>query len=203
MTSLVGLLWFQNNAVEEPFGPWRDAIAGTRIYDDVISGNWKNENGVLTSNDQICIVKLEDDLPESYDVHVKVTRISGGHSIALFFRASSSIGSAELDAWNEGLAGVQNIGGEDLTKGYGFRFSLENGRAYELLIEVRPKRVRMSVDGVFQKEFEITGKTMEPPAPWEWNFKAHPAALALGSYMSPTRFEDVHWRIVNPSGEER
>lgn len=178
-------------------GPWRDASAGTRIYEDVISGDWKNEDGVLTSNEQICIVKLEDDLPESYDARMKFTRLAGADSVALFIRANTTTGSAELDAWREGLAGVQIIGGEDLTKGYGFRFPLENGRSYELFVEVRPDLVRMSVDGVLMKEFDLTGKYIHPPAPWEWDSVARPAALAIGSYMSPTRFEKVEWRSLD------
>ncbi len=196
----VGLSWaaWPRDAKPPPQpGPWRDASAGTRIYEDVISGDWKNEDGVLTSNEQICIVKLEEDLPESYDVRMKFTRLGGMDSVALFIRANTTTGSAELDAWREGLAGVQLIGGEDLTKGYGFRFPLENGRSYELFVEVRPDLVRMSVDGVLMKEFDLTGKYIHPPAPWEWNPVARPAALAIGSYMSPTRFEKVEWRSLD------
>lgn len=195
-----GLSWaaWPRDAMPPPQpGPWRDASAGTRIYEDVISGDWKNEDGVLTSNEQICIVKLEEALPESYDVRMKFTRLGGIDSVALFIRANTTTGSAELDAWREGLAGLQLIGGEDLTKGYGFRFPLENGRSYELFVEVRPDLVRMSVDGVLMKEFDLTGKYIHPPAPWEWNPVARPAALAIGSYMSPTRFEKVEWRSLD------
>jgi serine/threonine protein kinase len=198
-------LWFwPEKAVPESSpqpqpGPWRDAIAGTRFYEDVISGDWQNEDGILSSNEQISIVKLENDLPESYDVRMKFTRLSGEHSVALFFRANGTTGSAELDAWREGLAGVQLIDGEDLTKGYGFRFPLQNGRAYELLVEVRPNLVRMTVDGVFQKEFDLTGKILRTTAPWEWDSVARPVALGLGSYMSPTRFEKVEWRAMSAS----
>jgi hypothetical protein len=190
-------VWPEDNALQP--GPWRDAIAGTRVYEDVISGDWQNEDGILSSNEQISIVKLENDLPESYDVRMKFTRLSGEHSVALFFRANGTTGSAELDAWREGLAGVQLIDGEDLTKGYGFRFPLQNGRAYELLVEVRPNLVRMSVDGVFQKEFDLTGKILRTTAPWEWDSVARPVALGLGSYMSPTRFEKVEWRATSAS----
>ena len=182
-------------------GPWRDAIAGTRIYEDVIGGDWKNEDGVLTSNEQVCILKLEDEMPEAYDVRMKFTRMGGMDSVALFARANSTTGSAELDAWREGLAGVQMIGNVDLRTGYGFRFPLENGRTYELLVEVRPNLVRMSVDGVFQKEFDLAGQFIHPPSPWEWDSVARPAALAIGSYLSPTRFEKVEWRQLDLPGK--
>ncbi len=195
----VGALWImksQEKTPEAQFGPWRDAIAGARIYEDVIGGDWKNDKGILSSNDQICAIILERDLPESYDARMKFTRLSGEYSVALFFMANDTTGSVELDAWAEALAGVQMIDDEDLKKGYGFRFPLENGRSYELLLEVRPDLLRVSVDGVFQKEFDITGKKLNTTLPWEWNSRARPAALGVGSYMSPTRFERVEWRAV-------
>ncbi len=179
------------------FGPWRDAIAGVHIHNDNFGGDWKNEDGVLTSNEAICVMAIEKDLPPSYDARMRFTRLSGEHSVTLFFRVpNGTIGSAELDAWAEALAGVQVIQNETLQAGYGFRYPIENGRSYELLVEVRPNVVRMSVDGVFQKEFDITGKILHPPIPWQWDPFTRPAALAVGSYESPTRFEKVEWREV-------
>lgn len=183
-------------------GPWRDAIAGAHIHNDNFGGDWTRDGGILTSNDAICILSLEKDLPEHYEVRMKFTRLSGEHSVTLFFRSDWSVGSAELDAWDEGLAGVQMISGSSLQDGYGFRYPLENGRSYELLVEVRPGSVRMSMDGVFQKEFDTAGKFLSPPTPWNWNPIDRPAALAIGSYQSPTRFEKVEWRelgiVKNP-----
>lgn len=175
-------------------GPWTDAIAGAHIHNDNFGGDWTRDGGVLTSNDAVCILSLEKELPEHYEVRMKFTRLSGEHSVTLFFRSDWSVGSAELDAWDEGLAGVQMISGASLQDGYGFRFPLENGRSYELLVEVRPGLVRMSVDGVFQKEFDIVGKFLSPPSPWNWDPIDRPTALAIGSYRSPTRFEKVEWR---------
>lgn len=203
----VGTLWILNSqkkTISEQFGPWRDAIAGARIYDDVVGGDWKNDKGILSSNDQICAIILEHELPESYDVRMKFTRLSGEFSVALFFMANGTTGSVELDAWAEALAGVQMIDDEDLKKGYGFRFPLENGRSYELLLEVRPNLARVSVDGVFQKEFDLAGKKLSITSPWEWDSRARRAALGVGSYMSPTRFERVEWRsvtLVQPSSK--
>lgn len=206
LLALVGLVavtgfvaWPQPQVQTEEYhiGPWRDAVAGTRIYEDVISGDWKNEDGVLTSNEQICIVKLEDDMPPEYDVQMRFIRLNGIHSVALFFSMAGSTASAELDAWREGLAGVQTIDGEDLRSGYGFRFPMENGRAYELLLEVRAGLVRMSVDGILMKEFVTEGKPVSTPIEWEWRPTDRPAALAIASYMASTRFEKVEWRTVS------
>ncbi len=180
-------------------GPWRDAIAGTRIREDVISGDWVYASGTLTSGADICIVKLEQDLPASYDVRMVFTRNSGVYSVGLFFAAGGMVASAEIDSWGEELAGVQTINGEDLRNGYGFRFPLTNGRRCELLLEVRRDTVRITLDGELKKTFAIAGKTLGVTDPWMWNPKSRPAALAIGSYQSPTRFESVEWREV-PQG---
>jgi len=178
-------------------GLWHDGLAGVRVYEDVIGGDWrKDAKGVLTSNEQICSVILEKELPEFYDVRLRFTRLSGMHSVALFFKAAATLGSCDLDGWSEGLSGVQMIGEKSLMDGYGFRFPLENGRSYEMLVEVRPGRVRVSVDGEMKKEFDIAGQPLSIPIPWGWNSTDRRFALGIGSYESPTRFDQVEWREV-------
>jgi hypothetical protein len=200
---LVGALAMMNwNAAPgEVTGEWRDAAAGTRIWEDVLRGDWRNDNGVLTSGTDICIVKLEDELPEAYDVRLRVTRLSGQYSMALFFRSGGRMATVELDAWKEGLAGVQMINGQDLTSGYGFRFPLVNGEPHDLLVEVRPGEVRVSVDGQFKKTFVTKDLPMEITPAWELGPTTRRMALALGSYQSPTRFEQVEWRPVSSTNE--
>jgi len=193
-----GAWWHISHPEQAPsaieFSPWRDALAGVRIYDDVINGGWSKDKGVLTSNGNICSVILEREMPASYDVRLRFTRLSGMHSVGLFFTANSSVGVCDIDAWNEGLAGVQMISGQSLMDGYGFRFSLENGRSYEMLVEVRRDEVRVSVDGEFKKVFAIKGKTLDVPEPWGWKTAGRRLALGVGSYQSATRFDKVEWR---------
>lgn len=196
---LVGALAMMNwdSAPAEVTGEWRDAAAGTRIWEDVLRGDWRNENGVLTSGAEICIVKLEDELPEAYDVRLRITRLSGQYSTALFFRSGGRMATVELDAWKEGLAGVQMINGQDLTSGYGFRFPLVNGEPHDLLVEVRPDEVRVTVDGEFKKTFITKDLPMAITPAWELGPTTRSMALAVGSYQSPTRFEHVEWRAVD------
>ena len=196
---LVGALAMMNwdSAPAEVTSEWRDAAAGTRIWEDVIRGDWRNDNGVLTSGAEICIVKLEDELPEAYDVRLRITRLSGQYSTALFFRSGGRMATVELDAWKEGLAGVQMINGQDLTSGYGFRFPLVNGEPHDLLVEVRPDEVRVSVDGEFKKTFVTKDLPMAITPAWELGPTTRSMALAVGSYQSPTRFEQVEWRVVD------
>ncbi|MBL9130424.1 MAG: serine/threonine protein kinase [Verrucomicrobiaceae bacterium] len=193
---IAGALIWPREETPPPPGPWQDAAAGTRIFEDVFSGSWKNENGVLTSGPEICVVKLENDMPESYDVRMTFTRLGGVHSVALFFRCDGQISAVDLDAWGEGLAGMQEIDGRDLRAGYGFRYSLVNGERHELLVEVRPGLVRVTVDGEFKKAFDTAGKTLTITPAWEWDARVRRLALGIGSYQSPTRFEKVEWREV-------
>ena len=195
-------LWPESPAPTEVPGEWRDAAAGTRIWEDVLSGDWRSENGVLTSGPNICVVKLEDELPESYDVRLRLTRLTGQYSMALFFRSGGRMASVELDAWKEGLAGVQLINGQDLRSGYGFRFPLVNGEPHELFVEVRPDEVRVSVDGALKKTFVTRDLPMSITPVWELGPNPRPMALGLGSYLSPTRFEQVEWRPVEARQKE-
>ena len=195
VSALAMMNW--NAEPAEVTGEWRDAAAGTRIWEDVIRGEWRNENGVLTSSTDICIVKLEEELPEAYDVRLRVTRLEGQYSTALFFRSGGRMATVELDAWKEGLAGVQMINGQDLTSGYGFRFPLVNGEAHDLLVEVRPDEVRVSVDRQFKKAFVTKDLPMAITPAWELGPTTRRMALAVGSYQSPTRFEYVEWRAVD------
>jgi hypothetical protein len=128
---------------------------------------------------------------------MRVTRLEGQYSTALFFRSSGRMATVELDAWKEGLAGVQMIDGQDLTSGYGFRFPLVNGEPHDLLVEVRPDEVRVSVDGEFKKAFVTKDLPLAITPAWELGPTRRRMALALGSYLSPTRFEKVEWRAVN------
>jgi hypothetical protein len=105
--------------------------------------------------------------------------------------------TVELDAWQEGLAGVQMINGQDLTSGYGFRFPLVNGEAHDLLVEVRPDEVRVTVDAQFKKAFVTKDLPMAITPSWELGPTTRRMALAVGSYQSPTRFEHVEWRAVD------
>jgi len=133
-------------------------------------------------------------MPVSYDVHTVFTRLRGTHSIAIFFTANGTVGSVDIDGWDLGLSGVQSISGRDLRQGGSFPFRLQNGRSYELLMEVRPGKVTVSIDGEVKGEFAISSQALEIVEPWSWDPGVIPAALGIGSYKSPTRFEVIQWR---------
>lgn len=180
------------------FGPWRDALANVDVQSDVISGEWSREGSSVNSSNGICILELQrHDMPVSYDLRATFTRLSGADSVSVFAWINASLGSCEFDAWRLGLSGLQLIQGVSLEEGDSFRFPLENGRRYELLLEIRPAYVRFIVDGTELKIYRLgDNEHCWPPFPWGWPSDRPETRLALGSYQSPTRFDKVEWRMA-------
>lgn len=183
---------------EYEFGPWRDALINVDVVSDAISGEWTREGGSVISTKGICLLELQrHDMPVSYDLRATFTRLAGADSVAVFAWINASIGSCEFDAWQLGLAGLQLIQGVSLQEGNSFRFPLENGRRYELLLEIRPAFVRFIVDGQELKTYRLgNNEHCWPPFPWGWPTNRPETRLALGSYQSPTRFDKVEWRAA-------
>lgn len=179
-------------------GPWQDAFAGLDVAANTFSGNWEKKGDSIFSDSSVAILALRRDMPSAYAVRLRFARLSGVHSIALFFLANGSVGTVDIDGWDKNLSGVQSIDGSDLRAGGGFLFALENQRFYELLIEVRPETVDVSIDGRKLGSFPIAGKRLGIVGPWVVDPARPLPALAIGSYESETRFEKVEWREFTP-----
>lgn len=177
-------------------GGWRDALAAADLGKGVISGKWERQGPHLVTDDSVCVLALEQEMPPAYEVRARFVRMSGEHSVAIFFSANGSTGSVDIDGWALGLAGVQSLDGRDLRQGGGFKFTLENGRRYELAVEVRPERVAVRIDGREQAVIPIAGRSLGIVFPWAWDPAVRPCALGIGSYESATRFESVEWRSL-------
>ncbi len=192
----------RNSEIPSDVIPSTSSVAWTNILPSIdpslhsISGNWRTSPEGLISDNQICILKLTDEMPESYEIRVSFTRLEGEHSIALFFQTASGTGSIDIDGWGKNLSGVQALDGSDLRNGNSFAFPLANGRTYELLATIRPDSISISIDGVHKITTPIQGRTLGIASPWAWNPVERPAALAIGSYESSTRFHYIKWRRI-------
>lgn len=175
---------------------WNNLLPIIEPSRHAISGNWRTSSEGLVSGNQICILKLADELPESYEVRVFFTRLEGEHSIALFFKTPQGTGSIDIDGWGQSLSGVQSIDGHDLRDGNTFSFPLENGRTYELLANIRADSISISIDGIHKITTAIKGRSLGIVSPWAWNPVEKSAALAIGSYESATRFHSIEWRRI-------
>jgi hypothetical protein len=157
-------------------------------------GSWSTTPEGLVSDNQICILKLADEMPKSYDVRISFTRLYGQYSVFLIFKTPQGTASIDIDGWGKGLSGVQTIDGRDLRQGNAFTHILENNRTYQLQVEIRPDTISISIDGVHKITTPIQGRTLGLASPLNWNPAERPVALGIGSYQSATRFSAIEWR---------
>jgi Protein kinase domain len=158
-----------------------------------VSGGWRIENGVLYSDDRICIVPLAQTLPASCKLRVRFTRLEGELSIGVFIRTLAGTAVCTLDGRAQHLGGVQSVNGEVLNPSNSFKFVLENGRSYDWTIEIRPGRIRMWVDGALKDDRDISGAELSVPDTWAWRPRPGSPALLIGSWNSPTRWDWFEW----------
>jgi eukaryotic-like serine/threonine-protein kinase len=158
-----------------------------------LRGEWVPDSDGYRSDGTAAVLQILTALPpRGADVRIAFTRTGGKDSIALFFRGPGGAASAEVSAWETGLAGIQNLDGADLRAlGDPPLFSLINGQRYEMLVEIRPDRVTLKMEGELIHEVNVAGRELGVAFPWAWEtLEAGPTALALGSYESPTIFHE-------------
>ena len=161
-----------------------------------VSGAWREEQGALFSDGTIAIVPIAETLPESWRIRLHFTRLSGTNSVGIFFRNAQGTAVATLAGRGRNIGGLQSIDDSTLDDGGGFELALENGRPYEWLIELRAGNFKMWVDGVLKYERSIVGKRLSVPQTWDWTPPEPSAALLLGSWKSPTRFDSLEWQAL-------
>lgn len=136
-----------------------------------------------------------------YDFRVQFTRVTGQHSLALFFSQGGKLGAFEVDAWGEHLAGLQMIAGRDVRQNPTRRagVTLENGRRYTLTVEVRKDRVRGLLDDREIFAHTTTGNDLSLPPLW-----AMPTGtqLGIGAWNAETIFHTVELRTVTATPQE-
>jgi len=173
---------------------WRDLLPAVDLARDVVLGGWQRDGSALLSDAGICILRFSRRMPEAYDLRCRFIREEGSRSVAFFISERGGVGSIDLDGWDIGVSGLQAIDGRDLRGGGGFTLRLENGRPYECLIEKRAGSVRIQVDGEWRGEFSFHDSELSIVEPWGWWPEQPRGLLAIASYQSPTRFEEVLWR---------
>lgn len=159
-----------------------------------LRGDWRIGSEGFRSDASVAVLQILGAAPpRGARVRISFTRLEGMHSVALFFRTPHGVGSAEVSAWETNLAGIQIVGGKDL------RLipdppvlPIENGRRYEMVVEIRAERVSLSIDGQPVHEVSITNTDLGVTFPWEWDTLENASTwLAIGSFESPTLFHSV------------
>ncbi len=179
-----------------PTEVWKNLLPTIDASRQRILGSWITAPEGLISDNQICILKLADEMPESYDVRISFTRLYGQYSVFLIFKTPRGTASIDIDGWGKGLSGVQTIDGRDLRQGNAFTHILQNNRTYQLQVEIRPDTISISIDGVHKITTPIQGRTLGLASPLNWDPGERPVALGIGSYQSATRFSAIEWRPI-------
>ncbi|MCA8993279.1 MAG: DJ-1/PfpI family protein [Planctomycetaceae bacterium] len=177
---------------------WQSLMPVIRPADDTVAGNWQVREGELTVQAANgARLSLPVTPPPEYDFRVTFTRHTGVHSIALAFVHGGKQATFEVDAWGQHLAGIQQVGGQDLrqNKTQKPNQTLTNGRKYTMLVEVRRNRVRTFLDGELIARLDSDGSDLSMPSVWQLP-KAN--QLGLGAWDAQTTFHSVE---VRPAGD--
>ncbi len=173
---------------------WTNLLDKVDTNRNAVAGDWTKTDGSLAVNaTQSARISLPFQPQSEYDFRVKFTRTSGVHSIALFFVTASGPASFEIDAWGEHLAGIQDINGRDIrsnaTRSTGH--TLENGKTYTALVEVRRDTVKTYLDGKLITTLKTADTRLSIPAVWRM---PDAKSLGLGAYSAATTFHSAEVR---------
>lgn len=176
--------------------PWTWLLPSVRPAQHATNGSWTMRGAELVSDATVCTLRLPVTVPanHSYDVAVEFTRTSGRNSVGVFLPTSAGTGVFELDAWDQGLGGIQMINGQDMrAHGEHFPAALRNGERQQLILRVRGARIEALVNGVLRRSWDLSGRRFENN--WIWQAGAD-MRLGLCSWKSPTTFHRVAYREV-------
>lgn len=158
------------------------------------AGGWTMRGGELWVDEAVGLLRLPVAVPADfrYDVVVEFTRVAGRHSVGVILPTAAGVGVFELDAWEAGLGGLQEIDGRDLRgSGVAFPASLRNGERQQVYLQVNGNQVGVSWNGVWRGEVELSGRRLSLPTLWgagDWR------GLGLCAWKSPTVFHKVEFR---------
>jgi serine/threonine protein kinase len=200
VVTLVGAeLWLNRRyprKTDAPAAPtgWKPVAWPADPQSSALSGGWRRDGSAVVSDEQICILPLAQSLPDSWSVRLRFRRLTSQFSVEIFFRTPRGTATFTLDAWQKGLCGVQLVDGKAIDETDAFPLLLQNGRAYDWVVEYRAGRIAIFVDGQLRQERDITGKPLAVASPWLWQPGPGSPDLMIGSWKSATRFESVEFR---------
>ena len=176
--------------------PWTWLLPSVRVPTDVANGAWMKNGDELVAGNDVCTLRLPVRVATdfNYDVAVEFTRKAGRHSVGVFLPTSAGTGVFELDAWEQGLGGIQMINGQDMrAHGQHFPASLKNGAKQQLVLQVRGARISAVWNGEPRMTWNLAGRTFSNN--WLWDAGAD-MGLGLCAWKSPTVFHRVAYRAV-------
>ncbi|MDF1745713.1 MAG: protein kinase [Gimesia sp.] len=186
-----------HSAVNNPAtANWIDLIPPINLSQDVVAGEWAKRGAELSVDaEEWARLALPFSPPDEYDFELQFTRHSGTQSIAVFFVLGTGQASFEIDAWDEQLAGIQNIDNLDIRNNPTrvAQKSLRNGQTYIVLLKVRRGTVEVSLDGIPLTTFKSDGSNLSMLDTWSLPSSK---SLGVGAYDSSTTFHRIRIRPV-------
>lgn len=181
-----------------PRGPntsgWLDLLPLVNTANDTVDGVWSKSNGELTVEpSRRARLMLPTEVPAEYDFEVEFTRHAGVHSVTFVFAAGSGQATYEIDAWEQHLAGIQNVRGLTMNdpRASSTRQALENGRRYRALVRVRRDHTACFLDGRRLAYHEGDGRDLTLHPWWEL---PRPGTIGVGAWQSRTTFHSIRIR---------
>lgn len=174
---------------------WQSLLTFIQPERDAVAGTWtKGDEGLRVDAVRGGRIKIPVAVPAAYDLRISFTRMTGEHSIGAVMVHGGKQCTFELDAWEEHVAGFQNIDGQNILQNATGRrnHALTNGKRYTLLIEVRAGTMRAVLDEVEVTSYQGDGQNLGiDPRYW-----AMPRRDCLGllAWDSETIFHSVEWR---------
>ena len=135
-------------------------------------------------------------LPERYELLLELERVAGSDSVPVFFRTPAGAVSFEIDAWERGLGGFQNINGQDLrSNGTGFSAEHNPNGVDRIRLQVSPQSVRVQLNEDPWRTLSLKNRRLSPHPIWQV-----PATIdvGLGAWEGDVRFHRLEVKEILP-----
>lgn len=174
---------------------WKSLLPLIHPQRDAVAGTWNVVNdGLSIGPTRGGRIVIPGRVPLEYDLRISFTRKAGKHSVGAVLVHGGRQCTFELDAWEQHLAGFQNVDGQSIIDNTTRTndCELENNHRYTLLIEVRAGSMRASLNDKEISQYRGNGKNLSV----DDRYWAVPNNVALGllSWESWTIFHSVELR---------
>jgi hypothetical protein len=169
---------------------------------DVVSGNWKIQNGKLSA-EAGARTKIEFPYtpPDEYDFRIVFTRTQGTNDVnqILYSPVGKTAFTWHMGGWDNMFAGFSTVKG---VTGHAnpttSKTPLENGRKYEAIVKVRRDNISAYLDGKQIAQYKTNYGDIGQFSDWNLN---KTQALGLGSAGNAVIFETIQVREINGRGK--
>jgi len=162
---------------------------------DALSGIWHRSDGPLEMvKDNMTVLQIPYDLPESYTVSLRVKRVSGTNTFGLGLKVGESRALIAMDAY-DGVTGFHRLNGKRAHQNASTKKVrlFEKDRVVEIVCQVTPQSVTLKADD--KAVLEWTGDPKELTVDEKWKTPVRPW-LFLGA--NDSTFDITRIRLTSP-----